>query len=113
MKVNVKVILFSLTAVVLFLFPIQQATGLFKFKKLYGAMEEQPKPRLTAQQWLDCSFQDGAEAYLQQHYGFREPLTRLYNQYIWDCYGLTFAKERNWVFVSDDGWYYESSYVQE
>ena len=113
MKVNVKVILFSLTAVVLFLFPIQQATGLFKFKKLYGAMEEQPKPRLTAQQWLDCSFQDGAEAYLQQHYGFREPLTRLYNQYIWDCYGMTFAKERNWVFVSDDGWYYESGYVQE
>ena len=113
MKADVKVILFSLTAVVLFLFPIQQATSLFKFKKLYGAIEEQHKPQLTAQHWIDHSFQDGTEAYLQQHYGFREPLTRLYNQYIWDCYGMTFAKERNWVFVSDDGWYYESGYVQE
>ena len=113
MKANVKVILFSLTAILLFLSPIQQAMGLFKFKKLYGAMEERPMPQLTAQHWLDHSFQDGTEAYLQQHYGFREPLTRLYNQYIWDCYDLTFAKERNWVFVSDDGWYYESNYVQE
>ena len=113
MKADVKVILFSLTAVLLFLSPIQQATGLFRFKKLYGAMEEQPKPQLTAQHWLDHSFQDGAEAYLQQHYGFREPLTRLYNQYLWDCYGMSFAKERNWVFVSDDGWYYESDYVKE
>ena len=113
MKADVKVILFSLTAVVLFLFPTQQATSLFKFKKLYGAIEEQHKPQLTAQHWIDHSFQDGTEAYLQQHYGFREPLTRLYNQYIWDCYGMTFAKERNWVFVSDDGWYYESGYVQE
>ena len=113
MKANVKVILFALTAVLLFLFPIQQATGLFKFKKLYGATEERPKPQLTAQHWLDNSFQGDAEAYLQQHFGFREPLTRLYNQYLWDFYGLTFAKERNWVFVSDDGWYYESGYVQE
>lgn len=113
MKADVKVILFSLTAILLFLSPIQQATGLFRFKKLYGAMEEQTKPQLTAQHWLDHSFQDGSEAYLQQHYGFREPLTRLYNQYLWDCYGMTFAKERNWVFVSDDGWYYESDYVQE
>ena len=113
MKSPVKVILFSLTAVLLFISPIQQASGLFKFKKLYGVTEEQPKPRLTAQHWIDHSFQDGAEAYLQQHYGFREPLTRLYNQCIWDFYDETFVKERNWVFVSDDGWYYESGYVKE
>ena len=113
MQSRIKYILFALTAVLLLISPIQQATGLFKFKKLYGAMEEQPKPELTAQNWIDHSFQDGAEAYLQQHYGFREPLTRLYNQYIWDFYGETFAKERNWVFVSEDGWYYESGYVKE
>ena len=113
MKARVKVILFSLTAVLLFISPIQQATGLFKFKKLYGAIEEKPKPKLTMQHWIDHSFQDDAETYLQQHYGFREPLTRLYNQYIWDFYGETFAKERNWVFASDDGWYYESDYVKE
>lgn len=113
MKSTTQVILFALTAVLLFLSPIQQATQLFKFKKLYGVMEEQPKPQLSVQHWLDCSFQGNAEAYLQQHYGFREPLTRLYNQYIWDFYDLTFAKERNWVFVSDDGWYYESGYVKE
>lgn len=113
MKSPVKVILFSFTAVLLFLFPIQQTTGLFKFKKLYGVTEAKPKPQPTVQHWMTHRFQDGAEAYLQQHFGFREPLTRLYNQYIWDCYGMTFAKERNWVFVSDDGWYYESGYVKE
>lgn len=113
MPSRTKVILFAITAVLLFLFPIQQATGLFKFKKLSGVMEEHPKPKLTVEQWKDLHFQDDAEAYLQQHYGFREPLTRLYNQYIWDFYGKTFAKDRNWVFVSDDGWYYESGYVKE
>ena len=113
MSSRTKVILFALTASVLFLFPIQQTTGLFKFKKLAGVMEEQPKPKLTIERWKDYQFQEGVEAYLQQHYGFREPLTRLYNQYIWDFYGKTFAKDRSWVFVSDDGWYYESGYVKE
>ena len=113
MPSRTKVILFAITAVLLFLFPIQQTTGLFKFKKLSGVMEEQSKPKLTVEQWKDLHFQDDAEAYLQQHYGFREPLTRLYNQYIWDFYGKTFAKDRSWVFISDDGWYYESGYVKE
>lgn len=113
MQNRIKSILFALTALLLFASPIQQATGLFKLKKLYGAVEEKPKPVLTAQHWMAQRFQDDAEAYLQQHYGFREPLTRLYNQYIWDFYGQTFAKDRSWVFVSDDGWYYESDYVQE
>ena len=113
MPSRTKVILFAITAVLLFISPIQQATGLFKFKKLSGAMEEKPKPKLTAEQWKDHLLQDDAEAYLQQHYGFREPLTRLYNQYIWDFYGKTFAKDRSWVFISDDGWYYESGYVKE
>ena len=113
MTSRTKVILFALTAILLFLFPIQQTTGLFKFKKLAGVTEEQPKPKLTVERWKDYQFQEGVEAYLQQHYGFREPLTRLYNQYIWDFYGKTFAKDRSWVFVSDDGWYYESGYVRE
>ena len=102
MTSRTKVILFALTAILLFLFPIQQTTGLFKFKKLAGVTEEQPKPKLTVERWKDYQFQEGVEAYLQQHYGFREPLTRLYNQYIWDFYGKTFAKDRSWVFVSDD-----------
>lgn len=113
MQNRTKVILFALTAVLLFLSPIQQTTGLFRLKKLSGVMDEQPKPKFTVDHWKDHHFQDDAETYLQQHYGFREPLTRLYNQYIWDFYGKTFAKDRNWVFVSDDGWYYESRYVKE
>ena len=113
MKTRVKTILFALTAMLLLASPIQQATCLVKFKKLYGVMEEKPKPQLTLRNWTEHRFQDDAEAYLQQHYGLREPLTRLYNQYIWDFYGQTFAKERSWVFVSDDNWYYEAGYVQE
>lgn len=113
MSNRTKVILFALTAVLLFLFPIQQATGLFKFRKLAGVTEEPPQPKLTFEQWKAHHFQDDVDAYLQQHYGFREPLTRLYNQYIWDFYGKTFAKDRSWVFISDDGWYYESGYVKE
>ena len=57
MSSRTKVILFALTASVLFLFPIQQTTGLFKFKKLAGVMEEQPKPKLTIERWKDYQFQ--------------------------------------------------------
>ena len=113
MSSRIKIILFSLTAVLLLASPIQQATGFVKVKKLYGVMEEAPKPRLTFQNWAEHRFQDETEAYLQQHYGFREPLTRFYNQYIWDFYGETFAKKNSWVLVSDDDWYYESGYVTE
>lgn len=75
MPSRIKAILLALTAVLLFLSPIQQATGLFKFKKLSGVMEEQPKPKFAVERWKEHHFQDNTEAYLQQHYGFREPLT--------------------------------------
>ena len=106
MKNLVKVILFTLTGLLLFASMFQKATHAWDFKKLNGVEVPIPQPSLTFQNCRDGSFQERTEGYLKQNFGFREPLVRLYNQYLWDCYQktpvgagiLTFGK---------DGWLYE------
>ena len=83
MKSRTLVILFALTALLLFASAIQQATDLFHFKELNGVTKETPTPEMRFAAFLDGKWQDSTEAYLKQHYGFHEPLTRLHNQMRW------------------------------
>ncbi len=113
MKSRTKLILFILTAVVVSLPLLQQQLRIFPFKKLAGVEVESPKPQLSFKNWTSQRFQRQSEAYLQQHYGFREPLTRFYNQYLWDFFDMSNLLSGNWIQVSDDGWYFESQNVRE
>ena len=73
---------------------------------LKGVVVEQPQPELTYDSYRDGSLQSGTEAHLKQHFGYREPLIRLYNQYLWDFYGKTPVTEGQVTF-GNDGWMYE------
>lgn len=106
MKSRTKVILFALTGLLLFASMLQKITNLPRFVELKGAIEERPMPALTFPSYADGSFQGQTEAHLKQRFGFREPLIRLYNQYLWDCYGKTPVTEGQVVF-GKDGWMYE------
>lgn len=106
MKSCTKVILFALTGLLLFASMLQKITNLPRFVELKGAIEERPMPALTFPSYADGSFQGQTEAHLKQRFGFREPLIRLYNQYLWDCYGKTPVTEGQVVF-GKDGWMYE------
>lgn len=107
-----KNILFILTAVLLFVSMLQKGGNLFSFRALKGVVVEQPKPKLTIAAYQDGSYQTQTEHYLKQHFGCREPLIRLYNQYLWDFYGKTPVTEGQIVF-GKDGWLYEPWVVND
>lgn len=109
---NTKVILFSLTALLLLISLIQKQFSIIHFKSLEGVVEEVKKPELSFASFRDGSFQSQAEQHLKQQFGCREPLIRLYNQYIWDCYGKTNATDWQIVF-GKDGWIYEPWFVED
>ena len=113
MKSPTKVILFVLTAVLLFAFTIQQLTGLFKFKELNGVTYSNPKPELTWNNFIYNDFQTKSEAYLQQHSGFHEPLTRLYNQTVWTFFRYSQVEEKKRIMITKDNWIFEPWTVEE
>ena len=113
MNSRTQAILFTLTALLLFAFAIQQQTGLFKFKELNGVVDSSPKPEWTWHNFIDGGLQDSTEAYLQQNFGFREPLTRFYNQTEWTLFRYSQVAEDQRIVITDDNWIFEPATVEE
>jgi len=107
------VILFTLTALLLFASAIQQATGLFHFKALNGVTEEVRKPKASFASFIESKLQDSTEAYLKQNYGFREPLTRLHNQKRWTLFRYSQVEEDGRIVITPDNWLFEPRTVEE
>jgi hypothetical protein len=106
MRNAIKTILFTLTVLLLFASMLQKAFNWPKFEPLRGVVIEKPKPELSFQSYRDGSFQQQTEQHLEQHFGCREPLIRLYNQYLWDFYNKTHVSEDQVAF-GKKGWMYE------
>ena len=113
MNSRTQAILFTLTALLLFASAIQQQTGLFKFKELNGVVDSSPKPEWTWHNFIDGGLQDSTEAYLQQNFGFREPLTRFYNQTEWALFRYSQVAEVQRIVITDDNWIFEPWTVEE
>lgn len=113
MKSRIPVILFALTAVLLFASMIQQATGVFRFKELNGVTKETIIPEANFANFCDRSLQDSTEAYLKKHYGFREPLTRLHNQTQWALFRYSQVEEDQRIVITPDNWIFEPWTVEE
>ena len=113
MKKTVKVILFALTAILLFASPIQQATEFCKVNPLIGASYAKPKPVFTFQNYRNGTLQRATEGYLQQHYGFREPLTRFYNQIVWSLFRYSKVVNDKRILITPDNWIFEPWTVEE
>lgn len=113
MKNRTLVILFALTALLLFASALQQATGLIPCKALNGVMEETAKPKVSFASFRDGSLQASTEAYLKQHYGFHEPLTRLNNQARWTLFRYSQVVEDGRIVVTPDNWIFETMTVEE
>jgi hypothetical protein len=91
-------------------FLIQTVTGVFTFKPLNGVDFETEKPKLTLKSYADGSFQENVEQYLREHFGFREPLIRCYNQYLWSCLHKT---NNITVARGKEGWLFEEWHVRD
>lgn len=107
-----KLILFVLTCLLLFFSPLQKQFHLVRFRPLKGVVEEKAMPKLTFAAYRDGSFQSGTEQHIKQQFGGREPLIRLYNQYLWDFYGKTNATKWQ-IAMGKEGWMYEPWFVED
>lgn len=94
--------LFVLLMVFLALPIIQQAWHPFKVTKLNGAVVETDLPEWTFEGYWNATCQAQLEQYVSEHFGFREPVIRMYNQYLW-LFRKTYSNE---VVVGKDQWLY-------
>lgn len=83
---------------------------IIRFSGLKGTVEKVPKPELSFATFYDMSFQDKAEKYVSQNFGFREPVIRFYNQIIWELFHKTYNDK---VSIGKERWLYEPWYVDE
>ncbi len=98
-------IMFGLLMVVLFASLVQQQFTVFKFRPLTGYEDPTPKPKFNLHDYQIGDYQYDLEQYVSENLGFREPIIRMYNQYVYDFYRKTYSHE---VAIENDGWLYHT-----
>ena len=109
-KITYGLILFALLMVFLFVPIIQEWTGLFPVKPLKGVFEPTPKPELTFDNYRNNTYQTQLEKYSSENFGLREPIIRLYNQYVWSAFNKTYC---NFIVPGKNGYLYYALAVNE
>jgi len=108
-KYNTSGVLFLLLMALLWVPFLQMKTRVVKECNLNGAIENISKPTLKIQTWLDESYQEGTEKYLNQNFGLRNYLVRIYNQMSFWLYKKAKA---NSVIVGKENYLYENNYIK-
>ena len=109
-RIRYDCILFALLMVFLFVPVIQEWGGVFPVKPLKGVFEPTPKPELTFDNYKSNIYQTQIEKYVSEHFGMREPVIRLYNQYVWSAYNKTYC---HFIVPGKDGYLYYALAVNE
>ena len=103
-------LLFVLLMTLLFLPLLQQCLHPFKMKPLNGVFVPTEVPELTFDNYKSGKWQAKVEPYISENFGFREPVIRLYNQYVYDFFNKTYSEE---AAVGKDGWLYHKGVVNQ
>ena len=109
-KPTYDIILFTILMVLLFLPLLQQHLLHIPLKPLNGVTIEEKRPDFNLESYCSGDYAKQEETYLGQHFGFREPVIRLYNQYLWSCYRKTYAHD---VLAGKRGWLYNLESVSD
>ena len=109
-KITYDLVLFVLLMAFLFVPSLQEWTGLFPVKPLKGVFEPTPKPKLTFDGYCSNTFQTQSEKYVSENFGMREPVIRLYNQYVWSAYNKTYC---TFIVPGKQGYLYYALAVNE
>ena len=103
-------VLFSLLMVLLLIPIVQQATGVFPTTSLKGFFEPTPKPKWSFESYKTNTYQQQIEKYTSENFGFREPVIRIYNQYLWSAYRKTYC---HFITPGKKGWLYYTNAVDD
>ena len=109
-RIRYDCILFALLMVFLFVPVVQEWTSIFPKKLLKGAFEPTPKPELTFDNYRSNTYQTQIEKYVSEHFGLREPVIRIYNQYLWSAYHKTYC---HFIMPGKKGYLYYTVAVNE
>ena len=112
MKKNsiLKTTLFVLTILLMIVFLVQKQNGIIPVEPLDGVTEPVTEPKFSWESFCCTEYQAHLETYLGEHYGFREPLIRMYNQFLYDFFRKTYSDE---VVIGKDYWSYYMQHVNE
>ena len=102
-------IMFAVLITLLFLPIVQGCFNIFHFEPLQGAYVKTSKPALTFDNYANGKYQANIEKYVSENHGFREPIIRIYNQYLWDFYKKTYADD---VVRGKNGWLFFNKNVE-
>ena len=103
-------VLFIILMTLLFMPLLQGRFHLIPLKPLHGVTIATEQPDFTLESYRSGDFAKQEEAYVGEHFGFREPVIRLYNQYLWSCYRKTYAHD---VTAGKKGWLYYPASVRD
>lgn len=109
-KISYGLILFALLMVFLFVPIIQEWTDFIPVRPLKGVIMETPKPELTFDNYKSNNYQTQIEKYASEHFGLREPIIRIYNQYVWSAYNKTYC---HFIVPGKHGYLYYALAVKE
>lgn len=109
MKYNLKHIIFFLLIVLLSLPTFQHAVKWFVVRPLDGDFILAGRPQYSWQSWMDGSFQNQFDRYIEDHIGFRPFLVRLNNQLDFSLFGKANAEG---VVVGKNNMLYEYDYIR-
>ena len=102
-------ILFIIMMIGLFLPMFQQFAKIVEVKPLLGAVELEKRPTRSIDSWIDESFQESSEKYLNQEFGFRNWFVKLHNQIEFSLFDATNAHS---VVIGKDNYLYEENYIK-
>ena len=109
-KPKYDILLFIILMTLLFMPLLQGRFQLIPLKPLNGVTLETEKPDFNLASLRSGDYAKQEEAYVGEHFGFREPVIRLYNQYLWDFYKKTYAHD---VVAGKRGWLYTPESVND
>ena len=106
-KPKYDLVLFIILMLLLFAPMVQKRTGWVKMEPLKGVYPTTPYPLLSLKDFRSGDYQKQMEQQLSERFGFREPVIRLYNQYLWDFYRKTYAHDivagkHNWLYYEQN-----------
>lgn len=93
----------------LFLPMWQQKTSFFELEALNGSFDLVEDPEFSNDAWLEGTYQEQKQAYINQQIGFRSLFVRIYNQWHFNFYNQAKA---NGVIVGKDDYLYEENYIK-
>ena len=103
-------ILFAILMLFLFLPIIQDETALIKVKPLNGVNVKSEKVNLNMENFSSGKYQSQLETFISENFGLREPLIRIYNQYLWSFFRKSYCKN---VVIGKDDWLYNEKSVKD